>query len=767
MEVTIEIYCNLNYMARVVIFEGSSFDFVKYYSSGKIFKEPCLEVNEDLSLFLPYKKLNPIQTVYHKFYQNDFLCSIVSTPTSSGKSGIIYLTFMKHFLSNPKEFRGFIYTSPTKSLVEEKYNEFKNFYYPKNISVDIKTGDYASKKIDPSTKVICTTYDSLAIALRNRIQWMDKNFIVIDEVHSMISNIGKYIVEILSLAKIYQIPLVLLSATLPILNDLEEYLNPELVIVSNYRPVKLNRSSIFIDKKYLDNYFPKKLENFSFDKVEDKSILFVLNESLRRAFNGEKVIIFVWSKSIGWKFLKFASLIGLKIKNDTVNFQKNDEVKYDVTIAFHNADVPFDERRIIEEEFKDDSSNLRILIATQTLAMGVNLPADTAFINVKTYFGDSKNINILPSVLDILQEEGRVGRFSIRDQGNSFLVFWSAPNSYRNNLANLFSKNGISNFNFNLKDSFLNENFYNVLSILVLSSINLFGDERLIFNSIISNYVSKSELRSIFSEYIKVLENWGFIDDNKLTFKGQVCIYSNIPPHFLQGFFEMIKYKDSLKRHYLDFANLLAFRALFHTKKFCSYNDTYGALNYLAMLQEEFELSKNELKHLQELLRILVEDYLALFEFDKKNFERLYNGIFEYLAWTSGLIMQRYEKPIGEYSTISNDIRHLVYLLWTLKKNSENENSEYSVMYLFDKDLLKRYELSLIYGSNPNYSVMGKIRNIGHKRISLISRKLKEINVPYLDNHYDILNFRQYFYDSSELRSVLSIIENNLKKVST
>lgn len=41
-------------------------------------------------------------------------------------------------------------------------------------------------------------------------------------------------------------------------------------------------------------------------------------------------------------------------------------------VAFHNADLSRDERRVIEEAFRDPGSALKVIVATPTLAMGVN-----------------------------------------------------------------------------------------------------------------------------------------------------------------------------------------------------------------------------------------------------------------------------------------------------------------------------------------------------------------------------------------------------------
>ena len=43
-------------------------------------------------------------------------------------------------------------------------------------------------------------------------------------------------------------------------------------------------------------------------------------------------------------------------------------------VAFHNSDLEPGERAIVEAEFRDPRSDLRVVVATTTLAMGVNTP---------------------------------------------------------------------------------------------------------------------------------------------------------------------------------------------------------------------------------------------------------------------------------------------------------------------------------------------------------------------------------------------------------
>jgi replicative superfamily II helicase len=49
-------------------------------------------------------------------------------------------------------------------------------------------------------------------------------------------------------------------------------------------------------------------------------------------------------------------------------------------VAFHNSHLSPDEKRIIEEEFRAIDAGIRVIVATTTLAMGVNTPASSVVI---------------------------------------------------------------------------------------------------------------------------------------------------------------------------------------------------------------------------------------------------------------------------------------------------------------------------------------------------------------------------------------------------
>lgn len=85
-------------------------------------------------------------------------------------------------------------------------------------------------------------------------------------------------------------------------------------------------------------------------------------------------------------------------------------------IAFHNANLDHDERRLVESAFRD--RKLDVLCATATLSAGVNLP-------VKTVVFDScyrRWANEYLSATEYLNMAGRAGRRGFQESGRSILI---------------------------------------------------------------------------------------------------------------------------------------------------------------------------------------------------------------------------------------------------------------------------------------------------------------------------------------------------------
>ena len=86
-------------------------------------------------------------------------------------------------------------------------------------------------------------------------------------------------------------------------------------------------------------------------------------------------------------------------------------------VAFHNADLEPEERRIVEEEFRREGSGLRVIAATTTLAMGINTPASSVIVCGLDHPGDEPY-----SVAEYKNLVGRAGRLGYAEQGTSYLL---------------------------------------------------------------------------------------------------------------------------------------------------------------------------------------------------------------------------------------------------------------------------------------------------------------------------------------------------------
>jgi hypothetical protein len=102
-------------------------------------------------------------------------------------------------------------------------------------------------------------------------------------------------------------------------------------------------------------------------------------------------------------------------------------------IAYHHAGLEAGDRRIVERAFSD--GNIRVLCATSTLAMGVNLPAHLVVIKgTKAWRGGGNGYQDLDQAT-ILQMIGRAGRPGFDTSGTAVIMTDNKSKGYFVNLA--------------------------------------------------------------------------------------------------------------------------------------------------------------------------------------------------------------------------------------------------------------------------------------------------------------------------------------------
>ena len=691
-------------------FDGKGGKVVYKTSFGSIREENLVKVGET-DLKLPFEVLNPIQSAFYRHYRGGN--ALVSAPTSAGKTGIALIFFYNRS-------GRIVYTAPTKALVGEKARELKAIFG----EVDIRTGDVIEEFKPVRSRVVVSTYENLALAFRNNAPWTANiEAVVVDEVHAMLGNRGLVVEEIITELLLRSIDTLALSATVPGAERLSRWLKAELFIKSSWRPVPLEREikSLKHFKEWLN---PKELDEV---KGDERFALKMLTALFELSQPDEKVIVFVPKKTIGWKMLEYANRERLEIANKTAPFEVKKE---GWEIAFHNADVPKEEREEIEKAFREGELNK--LIATQTLAYGVNLPADRVIIGVRGFRSPTTGeFVIIPDVLDILQEEGRAGRFGIRERGYSHILVYGSNLSrleerLKEALEGEFEPYLQKEVSKNFTAQGLGEEAFGKLTLFLLVAF-LHRGER--FKEFLKETYSLRRLADhpVVSDAVDWLLDFGYIDNSyKLTEKGLFCIKSGVPP---------VNFEEYLRRKELPLPTLARIRPLLYTKRL-------DGIFYFARSRERFE------DDLQKVSEILIPCGEGCF---RDNTDQLLFFVEGYTFYYPNI-----SNPPGDFSYLGSDALHLLRTLLELRRLGVEELSN---------ETLLRITHSLKYGLKMEFSPLGGIKGIGHIRANLLKEHLQTEAIKVLDFNQKVGELLEGYYDEGILKDAFTELLTELRNL--
>ncbi|MCI4457615.1 MAG: DEAD/DEAH box helicase [Desulfurococcaceae archaeon] len=358
-----------------------------------------------------YKYLTPPQAeaVSRGLFKNRNI--IVSTPTASGKSLIAYMALMNVFLNG---FKG-IYTTPLKALATEKYEDLIDHFRGLGAKIGISTGDYDSPSEDLKRyDVLVTTYERLDAIMRQRPSWLrDIGAIVVDEIHVLGDDERGPVIEmILSRALKNSWQIIGLSATIGNPEDIGGWLNAE-TIECDWRPVPLiqgyydkKKSKIFFENGSQEDVAGDLISHSVSKAVRDDYQILVFKQSRRDVENTASKIASEMSLLLSRYSGKTKELIDLLNENVSSRIERELLSKLFLRgVSFHHAGLSPEARKIIEKGFREKI--LRIVVATPTLAAGVNLPARRVIIYTHRY---EKGYYEPISILEYKQMAGRAGR---------------------------------------------------------------------------------------------------------------------------------------------------------------------------------------------------------------------------------------------------------------------------------------------------------------------------------------------------------------------
>lgn len=170
-------------------------------------------------------------------------------------------------------------------------------------------------------------------------------------------------------------------------------------------------------KEYVPQIFDEPIKNIVMDTIKkNKQILIFFNNKKSCENTAEKLS--KGSSLNSEKLTKISKEILDVLSSPTKQCKRLSEC-IEKGVAFHHAGLHSQQRSIIEREFA--SGTIKIICATPTLAMGVDLPAFRTLIKDIRRFESRTGMEFI-SVLEYQQLAGRAGRPGKEEYGESILI---------------------------------------------------------------------------------------------------------------------------------------------------------------------------------------------------------------------------------------------------------------------------------------------------------------------------------------------------------
>ena len=391
---------------------------------------------------------------------------LVAAPTGAGKTIVGEFAAFLAMESGKKCF----YTTPIKALSNQKFQDLSAMFGESNVG--LLTGDTSINSEAPI--VIMTTE-----VLRNMIYsasstLTDLRYVVMDEVHYLADRFRGAVWEEILIHLPESIQVAALSATVSNAEEFGDWLQTvrgEMqVIVSESRPVPLYQHVLF-GNRLLDLFSSSTKVNPEILRLEKESLRSVRTKygnsggkknwrdssqitptikALGRAEVIEKLdregllpaITFIFSRAQCDNAVKQCLAAGLRLTNaeertqireviseKTKSLPEDDLIvlgfhewvdSLERGIASHHAGLLPAFKECVEELFQ--RGLIKAVFATETLALGINMPARTVVLEKLTKWNGESHVSVTPG--EYTQLTGRAGRRGIDIEGNA-VILWN------------------------------------------------------------------------------------------------------------------------------------------------------------------------------------------------------------------------------------------------------------------------------------------------------------------------------------------------------
>jgi len=379
---------------------------------------------------------------------------LVAAPTGAGKTIVGEFAVDLAILSGTKCF----YTTPIKALSNQKFSELVTRYGESKVG--LLTGDTS---INSEAQIVVMTTEILRNMIYANSSTIDKlKYVVMDEVHYLADKFRGAVWEEILIHLPESVQVVSLSATVSNAEEFGEWLQTVRgdteIIVSEIRPVPLYQHVLF-GNRLIDLFDEEMKLNPELTKLERDTYRQVRGnwrdkpkgpKTLSRPDVIEKLdregllpaITFIFSRKACDAAVKQCLQSGIKLTNEndrarirTIvsknigNLAQEDLVVLgyyewleglEKGIAAHHAGLLPAFKTTVEELFQEGL--VKSIFATETLALGINMPARTVVLEKLSKWNGEGHVAI--SAGEYTQLTGRAGRRGIDIEGNA-VILWN------------------------------------------------------------------------------------------------------------------------------------------------------------------------------------------------------------------------------------------------------------------------------------------------------------------------------------------------------
>ena len=391
---------------------------------------------------------------------------LVAAPTGAGKTIVGEFAAFLAMESGKKCF----YTTPIKALSNQKFQDLSAMFGESNVG--LLTGDTS---INSEAPIVVMTTEVLRNMIYSASSTLtDLRYVVMDEVHYLADRFRGAVWEEILIHLPESIQVAALSATVSNAEEFGDWLQTvrgEMqVIVSESRPVPLYQHVLF-GNRLLDLFSSSTKVNPEILRLEKESLRSVRTKygnsggkknwrdssqitptikALGRAEVIEKLdregllpaITFIFSRAQCDNAVKQCLAAGLRLTNaeersqireviseKTKSLPEDDLIvlgfhewvdSLERGIASHHAGLLPAFKECVEELFQ--RGLIKAVFATETLALGINMPARTVVLEKLTKWNGESHVSVTPG--EYTQLTGRAGRRGIDIEGNA-VILWN------------------------------------------------------------------------------------------------------------------------------------------------------------------------------------------------------------------------------------------------------------------------------------------------------------------------------------------------------